>query len=86
MISDGDLSRIDALWDSAVAACEPGSLEQRHVRAAQMSWRFYKKMSGRGEWADTSAHESLEKAFNHDCNELGITRLNEGAGIPWVEP
>jgi hypothetical protein len=51
-----------------------------------MSWRFYKKMSGRGEWADTSAHESLEKAFNHDCNELGITRLNEGAGIPWVEP
>lgn len=86
LISDGELSRIDALWDSAVAACEPGSLEQRHVRAAQMSWRFYKKMSGRGEWADASAHESLEKAFNHDCNELGITRLNEGAGIPWVEP
>ncbi len=85
LISDGDLAMLDGLWQEAVDACAPDSKEQRHVRAAQLSWRFYKKMACRGEWADESAREAEELRFNRDCNELGVTRLNEGAEIPWVQ-
>ena len=85
LISDEDLARIDTVWQDAVAACETDSKEQKHVRAAQMSWRFYKRMASRGEWADEAGRAEQERLFNKDCNELGITRLSEGAGIPWVE-
>ena len=50
-----------------------------------MSWRFYKRMASRGEWTDEAGRTEQERLFNKDCNELGITRLSEGAGIPWVE-
>ena len=85
LISDEDLERIDRLWEEAAAACGEDTQERRHVRAAGLSWRFYKKMSGRGEWADEAGRQALEQQFNRDCNELGVTRLNESALIPWVD-
>ena len=39
----------------------------------------------RGEFADETAFEGLMNAFYADCKRLEVTRLNEGADVPWVE-
>jgi hypothetical protein len=84
LISDDDIKTLDKLWVDAAAACVNGSKEQRHVLRSQLSYRFYKLMSKRDEFAnDTDKVE--ENKFYKDCNDLGVTRLNEGSNIPWVE-
>ncbi len=82
LISDEDLGRIDALWEDAISATE--GKEQLHTRAANLSWRFYKKMAKRGEWASEDSFKTEEDKFYKDCNELGVTKLSEGANIPWI--
>lgn len=82
LISDEDLLRMDKLWEVAIASAE--GKDKAHVRAANLSWRFYKKMSKRGEWASEENFEAEENQFYKDCNELGVTKLSEGANIPWI--
>lgn len=82
LISDEDLKRLDNLWKEAINAAE--GKDKDHVRAANLSWRFYKMMSKRGEWASEDNFKAEEDRFYKDCNDLGVTRLNEGVNIPWI--
>ena len=69
--------------EEAIEAAE--GKDKAHTRAANLSWRFYKMMSRRGEWAPEESYADEEKRFYHDCNELGVTKLREGVNIPWIE-
>ena len=82
LISDEDLKRLDNLWKEAINAAE--GKDKDHVRAANLSWRFYKMMSKRGEWASEENFKAEEDRFYKDCNDLVVTRLNEGVNIPWI--
>lgn len=83
LISDENLARMDKIWEEAIEAAE--GKDKAHTRAANLSWRFYKMMSRRGEWAPEESYADEEKRFYHDCNELGVTKLREGVNIPWIE-
>ena len=96
LIPDGDIPMLDALWaDAYKAALEggttangfgiPAELAASHVERSALCHRWFKLDGKRGEFADESASPGLMNAFYADCKRLEVTRLNEGADVPWVE-
>ncbi|MBQ4112413.1 MAG: DUF4838 domain-containing protein [Clostridia bacterium] len=96
LIPDGDIPMLDALWADAYTAALaggttaggfgiPAELAARHVERSALCHRWFKLDGKRGEFADESAFEGLMNAFYADCKRLEVTRLNEGADVPWVE-
>ncbi|MBQ9151671.1 MAG: DUF4838 domain-containing protein [Clostridia bacterium] len=96
LIPDGDIPMLDALWADAYKAALnggttaggfgiPAELAARHVERSALCHRWFKLDGKRGEFADESAFEGLMNAFYADCKLLEVTRLNEGADVPWVE-
>ena len=96
LIPDGDIPMLDALWADAYKAALnggttangfgiPAELAARHVERSALCHRWFKLDGKRGEFADESAFEGLMNAFYADCKRLEVTRLNEGADVPWVE-
>ena len=52
-------------------------------RATAVRWL---KLDGkRGEFSYPAQFDMLAHSFYADCNRLGVTRLNEGANVPWAE-
>ena len=96
LIPDGDIPMLDALWADAYKAALnggttangfgiPAELAARHVERSALCHRWFKLDGKRGEFADESASPGLMNAFYADCKRLEVTRLNEGADVPWVE-
>ena len=96
LIPDGDIPMLDALWADAYKAALnggttangfgiPAELAARHVERSALCHRWFKLDGKRGEFADESVFEGLTNAFYADCKRLEVTRLNEGADVPWVE-
>ena len=96
LIPDEDIPMLDALWADAYKAALnggttangfgiPAELAARHVERSALCHRWFKLDGKRGEFADESASPGLMNAFYADCKRLEVTRLNEGADVPWVE-
>ena len=96
LIPDGDIPMLDALWADAYKAALnggttaggfgiPAELAAQHVERSALCHRWFKLDGKRGEFADESASPGLMNAFYVDCKRLEVTRLNEGADVPWVE-
>ena len=96
LIPDEDIPMLDALWaDAYKAALEggttaggfgiPAELAAEHVERSGLCHRWFKLDGKRGEFADETAFEGLMNVFYADCKRLEVTRLNEGADVPWVE-
>lgn len=96
LIPDEDIPMLDALWADAYKAALnggttangfgiPAELAARHVERSALCHRWFKLDGKRGEFADESAFPGLMNAFYADCKRLEVTRLNEGADVPWVE-
>ncbi|MGN0202501.1 MAG: DUF4838 domain-containing protein [Candidatus Cryptobacteroides sp.] len=83
LFSPEDLEHLDGTWEKAVAACGQDSKEQIHVLRSQLCYRFYKQCCRVREFA--ADPEKEDRRFAADCRRLGVTRLNEGADIPWIE-
>ncbi len=82
------VAHFDELWAKAKEAVKDNDRLLIHVERAELQYRYVKKATGRGEFATDDRRElkKLELAFNRDCARLGVTRLNEGENIPWVNP
>ncbi|MGI6528115.1 MAG: DUF4838 domain-containing protein [Clostridia bacterium] len=85
LINNEELAHLDSLWEKAKEEAENERVLER-VRRSELSYRFYKLTSRRGEFADVFEYDRLEKEFYKDCKELGVLRLSEGANIPLVNP
>ena len=96
LIPDEDIPMLDALWaDAYKAALEggttakgfgiPAELAAEHVERSALCHRWFKLDGKRGEFADEATFAGLMQAFYADCKRLEVTRLNEGADVPWVE-
>jgi hypothetical protein len=96
LIPDEDIPMLDTLWAEAYKAALaggttaggfgiPAELAARHVERSALCHRWFKLDGKRGEFADETAFEGLMNAFYADCKRLEVTRLNEGADVPWVE-
>ena len=82
------VAHFDEQWAAAKEAVKDNPKLLEHVERAELQYRYVKKATGRGEFATENRREllKLENAFNKDCARLGVTRLNEGANVPWVNP
>ncbi len=78
----------DAKWAAAKEAVKDNPVLLEHVERSELQYRYVKKACGRGEFATNNPRElsKLEREFNQDCARLGVTRLNEGANVPWINP
>ena len=96
LIPDEDIPMLDTLWADACKAALAGGttaggfgisaeLAAQHVERSALCHRWFKLDGKRGEFADETAFEGLMNAFYADCKRLEVTRLNEGADVPWVE-
>lgn len=86
LISDEDIAAYDALWDEAKKEAGSDEIILSHVKRSELQWRYYKMLTKRGEFSNSSEYDKLEKQFNKDCTDLGVLRLSEGAEVPWVNP
>lgn len=82
LISDVDISTLNATWARAKAETVNDPKAQEHIRRSELCWRYYKMNAGRGEFAGNNT--AATNQFYADCNSLGVTRMNEGANVPWV--
>ncbi len=82
------VAHFDAQWAAAKEAVKDDAKLLEHVERAELQYRYVKMKTNRGEFATTNMREwkKLERKFNQDCARLGVTRLNEGANVPWVDP
>ena len=96
LIPDEDIPMLDTLWAEAYKAALaggttaggfgiPAELAAQHVERSALCHRWFKLDGKRGEFADETAFEGLMNTFYADCKRLEVTRLNEGADVPWVE-
>lgn len=93
-ISDGELAMLDRLWADAYRAALTGgdvsdgisaSLCAEHVERSGLCHRWFKLDAKRGEFSYPAQFEAQSERFYEDCHRLGVTRLSEGANVPWVE-
>lgn len=93
-ISEEELTMLDALWAQAYrAALDGGDVENgidaslcaAHVERSGLCHRWFKLDAKRGEFAVPEDFEAQMQRFYDDCHRLGVTRLSEGANVPWVE-
>lgn len=94
LLSDDDVAYLDRLWAQAYAAAlnaDPAlypispALAAEHVERSGLCHQWFKLDGKRGECAYPAQYEPQKDHFYRDCNRLGVTKLSEGAGIPWVE-
>ncbi len=78
------IARFDAAWAAAKEAVKDNPVLLEHVERAEISYRYIKLQTGRGEFdpSDRKAAKLAERKFHIDCQRLGVTRLNEGANVP----
>ena len=82
LVSDADISTIDAVWARAKVETNNDPKAQAHVRRSELCWRYYKMNAGRGEFAGNNSQATNQ--FYADCNSMGVTKMNEGSNVPWV--
>ncbi len=83
LIKDSDIEHFDSLWENAKK--EAGSKEAKErILRSELSYRYYKMISQRGEFADTAKTDELTQQFYKDCHDLGVERMSEGANVPPV--
>ncbi len=82
------VAHLDAQWAAAKEAVKDNPVLLEHVERTEISYRYIKMQCGRGEFdpEDRKASKRAERQFQMDCARLGVTRLNEGANVPWVDP
>ncbi len=82
------VAHFDEQWAAAKEAVKDDPKLLEHVERAEIQYRYVKMKTGRGEFATEDRREvkKLEYQFNKDCARLGVTRLSEGANVPWVDP
>ena len=56
-----------------------------HVERSGLCHRWFKLDAKRGEFSYPARFDALCDLFYRDCHRLGVTRLTEGANVPWVE-
>ncbi len=88
LISEDKLDYYDMQWAKAKETVSHDAKTLIHVERSELSYRYMKKMNRSREFAvdDPVEAERLEKQFFVDCTRLGVTRLNEGANVPPVNP
>lgn len=93
-ITDEELAMLDRLWADAYRAAREGSdvangitaaLCSAHVERSGLCHRWFKLDAKRGEFSYPAQFDAQCELFYHDCYRLGVTRLTEGANVPWVE-
>ncbi len=95
-VSDEELAMLDRLWVQAYNAALaggktakgfgiPAELAAEHVERSGLCHRWLKLDAKRGEFAYPATFDLMSEHFYADCNRLGVVRLNEGAGVPWVD-
>ena len=94
LISDEELTMLDRLWADAYRAAREGgdvpdgissALCASHVERSGLCHRWFKLDAKRGEFSYPARFDALCDLFYRDCHRLGVTRLTEGANVPWVE-
>lgn len=94
LLSDADVTYLDRLWVQAYAAAmnaDPShcpispALAAEHVERSSLCHQWFKLDGKRGEYAYPAQYAAQCDHFYHECNRLGVTKLSEGAGVPWVE-
>lgn len=96
LVSEEDIHMLDSLWVKAYAAARNGGttaggrgispeLAAEHVERSGLCHRWLKLDGKRGEFSYPAQFDMLAHSFYADCNRLGVTRLNEGANVPWAE-
>lgn len=83
LISDAEIEHYDSLWEKAKQEASSDAVKNRILRS-ELSYRYYKMISNRGEFADTAEVEKLTQQFYKDCHALGVERMSEGANVPPV--
>ncbi len=81
-VSDNELKHLDSLWETANMNVSGNSVHSEHVKRSELSYRFYKLLSHRGEFSDTDNYDSIVSLFYKDCRSLGIVQYSEFAVIP----
>ena len=95
LIPDEDIPMLDGLWAKAYAAARSGGktakgygiapeLAAEHVERSGLCHRWFKLDGKRGEFSYPAQFDMLAHSFYADCNRLGVSRLSEGANVPWV--
>ena len=94
LISDEELTMLDRLWADAYRSAREGgdvpdgissALCAAHVERSGLCHRWFKLDAKRGEFSYPARFDALCDLFYRDCHRLGVTRLTEGANVPWVE-
>ena len=96
LIPDEDLPMLDRLWVDAYNAALNGGvtaggfgispeLAAEHVERSGLCHRWFKLDGKRGEYSYPATFEDMSAHFYADCNRLGVTRLSEGANVPWID-
>ena len=96
LLSDEEVAYLDRLWVQAYSAALAGGktaggfgisaeLAAEHVERSGLCHRWFKLDSKRGEFAYPATYDLNASHFYADCNRLGVTRLSEGANVPWVD-
>ncbi len=81
-VSDDEINHLDNLWVAALNKASDNSVIKEHINRSGLSYRFYKLLSKRGEFANKRNYESLVSDFYKDCRDLGIIQYSESALIP----
>lgn len=96
LLSDEDVTHLDRLWVQAYNAALAGGktaggfgispeLAAEHVERSGLCHRWFKLDAKRGEFAYPATYDLNASHFYADCNRLGVTRLSEGANVPWID-
>ncbi len=81
------VAHFDEQWAAAKEAVKGDARLLEHVERAELQYRYVKKATGRGEYdASPRDKRKAELQFEKDCVRLNVTRLNEGANVPGVNP
>ncbi len=81
------VAHFNEVWANAKEAVKDDPLLLEHVERSELQYRYIKKANGRGEFSpeDRKEQRRQERKFDEDCERLNVTRLNEGANVPWVD-
>ncbi len=76
--SDREIALIDDMWNKAKEAAETAE-QLEHIARSELSWRFWKASTNKGEYSllNPCRYEEKQKLFD-DLKEFGVNMLNEG--------
>ena len=79
LITDKVMAQFDSIWEQAKHAADNKEIADR-VKRAELQHRYYKLLKEGGEVYSTN--DVTKAQFYQDCQDLGVTRSNEGHNIP----